>query len=92
MARPVSGPPAQIISMMQTAEPWHGYDTAIRILEPAPTCHRSRLCSPAHFFLACLCYHKDDCSSCRPTGCFHALRGQAHRRPEPNPKENPLCL
>ena len=43
------------------------------------------LCSRAHFSLAQLCYDKDDCSSCRRTGYFPALRGASAQAAGVNP-------
>jgi hypothetical protein len=54
------------------------------------------VCAVTHFSLARLCYHKDDCSSCRPRGCILAFSGPsaqaARSNPDPTQKENSLCL
>jgi hypothetical protein len=45
------------------------------------------MCASAHFVIARLCYHKDDCSSCRLGATCPAAEFL-----ESNKKENFLCL
>jgi len=47
---------------------------------------RARMCAPAHFLIAGLCYHRDDCSSCRLSAkCPAAESLKVHK------KEKFLC-
>ena len=65
---------AKVTARLFHTGPHHEESRATMPFRDAPILNRSRrtpcprVCSRAHFSLARLCYHKDDCGSCRPTG------------------------